>query len=104
MNLESDLQNGFDPISVFVSFSFMNYNNKSVMQIINMPGNPNAVAECMEALLPALKHAMKQIKGDKREKHPRHLPHAQAVPVDTWERSYKMASGNSAEHSCSCSQ
>jgi hypothetical protein len=24
-------------------------------QIINMPGNPNAVAECMEALLPALK-------------------------------------------------
>jgi molybdopterin biosynthesis enzyme MoaB len=33
-------------------------------QIINMPGNPNAVAECMEALLPALKHALKQIKGE----------------------------------------
>ncbi|KAL6499684.1 calnexin Cnx1 [Orobanche gracilis] len=31
--------------------------------IINMSENPNAVAECMEALLPALKHAMKQMKG-----------------------------------------
>ncbi|KAL9258047.1 Molybdopterin biosynthesis protein CNX1-like protein [Drosera capensis] len=57
--------------------------------IINMPGNPNAVAECMEALLPALKHGLKQIKGDKREKHPSHVPHAQAVPTDTWEKSYK---------------
>ncbi|WRX35211.1 hypothetical protein QQP08_027698 [Theobroma cacao] len=54
-----------------------------------MPGNPNAVAECMEALLPALKHALKQIKGDKREKHPHHVPHEQATPVDTWERSHK---------------
>ncbi|KAK6926455.1 MoeA, C-terminal, domain IV [Dillenia turbinata] len=50
--------------------------------IINMPGNPNAVAECMEALMPALKHALNQIKGNKREKHPRHVPHAQATPVD----------------------
>ncbi|KAK6144129.1 hypothetical protein DH2020_020949 [Rehmannia glutinosa] len=71
--------------------------------IINMPGNPNAVAECMEALLPALKHALKQIKGDKREKHPRHLPHAQAGPTDTWERSYKVASGVAQETGCSCS-
>ncbi|KAJ0025443.1 hypothetical protein Pint_07081 [Pistacia integerrima] len=71
--------------------------------IINMPGNPNAVAECMEALLPALKHALKQIKGVKREKNPRHVPHAQAVPVDTWEHSYKVASGGNTEHSCSCS-
>lgn len=71
--------------------------------IINMPGNPNAVAECMEALLPALKHALKQIKGDKREKHPRHLPHSQAEAVDTWERSHKMASGNPSEPTCSCS-
>ncbi|XP_040949308.1 molybdopterin biosynthesis protein CNX1 isoform X2 [Gossypium hirsutum] len=60
--------------------------------IINMPGNPNAVAECMEALLPALKHALKQVKGDKREKHPRHIPHEHATPVDTWERSHKLAS------------
>ncbi|KAF9676313.1 hypothetical protein SADUNF_Sadunf09G0125800 [Salix dunnii] len=71
--------------------------------IINMPGNPNAVAECVEALLPALKHALKQIKGDKREKHPRHIPHAQAEPVDTWERSHKLASGNHTQPSCSCS-
>ncbi|KAL5580014.1 hypothetical protein UlMin_012456 [Ulmus minor] len=69
--------------------------------IINMPGNPNAVAECMDALLPALKHALKQIKGDKREKHPRHVPHAQAAPVDEWERSYKSASGGGRE-TCSC--
>ncbi|CAA0824374.1 Molybdopterin biosynthesis protein CNX1 [Striga hermonthica] len=71
--------------------------------IINMPGNPNAVAECMEALLPALKHALKQIKGDKREKHPRHVPHAQAAPIDTWEHSYKSASGDNQEKGCSCS-
>ncbi|XVE79111.1 hypothetical protein DITRI_Ditri14bG0031700 [Diplodiscus trichospermus] len=73
--------------------------------IINMPGNPNAVAECMEAILPALKHALKQIKGDKREKHPRHVPHQQASPVDIWERSYKLASAGAGgvEPTCSCS-
>ncbi|KAI7982777.1 Molybdopterin biosynthesis protein CNX1 [Camellia lanceoleosa] len=71
--------------------------------IINMPGNPNAVAECMDALLPALKHALKQIKGNKREKHPRHVPHAQAAPVDTWDVSYKLASGGGKEPGCSCS-
>lgn len=68
-----------------------------------MPGNPNAVGECMEALLPALKHALKQIKGDKREKHPQHVPHAQAAPADTWEHSYKIASGGDAEPACACS-
>ncbi|KAK1314616.1 Molybdopterin biosynthesis protein CNX1 [Acorus calamus] len=35
--------------------------------IINMPGNPNAVAECMEALTPVVKHALKQLRGT-REK------------------------------------
>lgn len=69
--------------------------------IINMPGNPNAVAECMEALIPALKHAMKQIKGDKKEKHPRHVPHAEAQPTDQWERSFRSASSGS--QNCSCS-
>ncbi|XP_066348312.1 molybdopterin biosynthesis protein CNX1-like isoform X2 [Miscanthus floridulus] len=69
--------------------------------IINMPGNPNAVAECLEALLPALKHALKQIKGDKREKHPRHTPHAAAAPVDQWERSFRAASAGSGR-GCSC--
>ncbi|XP_076941592.1 molybdopterin biosynthesis protein CNX1-like [Bidens hawaiensis] len=75
--------------------------------IINMPGNPNAVGECMEALLPALKHALKQIKGDKREKHPRHVPHAQADPKDVWERSYQAAHNDAKEpraskHTCDC--
>ncbi|KAH9619317.1 hypothetical protein KSS87_004052 [Heliosperma pusillum] len=70
--------------------------------IINMPGNPNAVAECMEALLPALKHGLKQVKGDKREKHPRHLSHALAAPVDTWEKSYNKATG-AEERGCPCS-
>ncbi|XP_057441545.1 molybdopterin biosynthesis protein CNX1 isoform X2 [Lotus japonicus] len=70
--------------------------------IINMPGNPNAVAECMEALLPALKHGLKQLRGDKREKHPRHVPHAETVPTDAWEQSYMSASGGGSEVSCSC--
>ncbi|KAG1330826.1 molybdopterin biosynthesis protein CNX1 [Cocos nucifera] len=70
------------------------------LKIINMPGNPNAVAECMAALMPALKHALKQIKGDKREKHPRHVPHAEAQSVDQWERSFKAATAGSE---CSCS-
>ncbi|XP_073003333.1 molybdopterin biosynthesis protein CNX1 [Typha latifolia] len=68
--------------------------------IINMPGNPNAVAECMEALIPALKHALRQIKGDKREKHPRHIPHGESQPADEWDRSLKAASTNK---DCSCS-
>lgn len=69
-----------------------------------MPGNPNAVAECMEALLPALKHGLKQIKGDKKEKHPRHVPHAEAAPVDIWEQSYQKAtSGTQQDRGCSCS-
>lgn len=77
-----------------------------ISQIINMPGNPNAVAECMEALLPALKHALKQIKGDKREKHPKHVPHAEATaPADTWDKSYKSAyeaAEETKEAGCSC--
>ena len=67
-----------------------------------MPGNPNAVAECMEALLPALKHGLKQLRGDKREKHPRHVPHADAAPADVWERSHKLATGGGTDVSCSC--
>ncbi|KAL1558303.1 calnexin Cnx1 [Salvia divinorum] len=70
--------------------------------IINMPGNPNAVAECMGAILPVLKHALRQVRGEKREKHPRHVPHAEAAPVDTWERSHKSAAA-AQEIGCSCS-
>uniref|UniRef100_A0A1D1YDI4 Molybdopterin biosynthesis protein CNX1 n=1 Tax=Anthurium amnicola TaxID=1678845 RepID=A0A1D1YDI4_9ARAE len=68
--------------------------------IINMPGNPNAVAECMEALAPSLKHALRQIKGDKREKHPHHVPHVESIQTDEWERSFKSAY-SSSERSCS---
>lgn len=68
-----------------------------------MPGNPNAVAECMEALIPALKHALRQVKGDKREKHSRHVPHAQAAPIDTWETSFQRASNSAKEPGCPCS-
>ncbi|KAG0478263.1 hypothetical protein HPP92_012982 [Vanilla planifolia] len=64
--------------------------------IINMPGNPNAVAECLEALLPALKHALRQIRGDKREKHPRHIPHAQSQPFDQWEKSFWASSSDAS--------
>lgn len=74
-----------------------------LLQIINMPGNPNAAAECMEALLPSLKHALKQIQGDKREKHPRHVPHAEATPANIWDQSYKLASEGISETGCSCS-
>ncbi|KAG0476628.1 hypothetical protein HPP92_013469 [Vanilla planifolia] len=64
--------------------------------IINMPGNPNAVAECLDALLPALKHALRQIRGDKREKHPRHIPHAQSQPFDQWEKSFWASSSDAS--------
>ena len=69
-----------------------------------MPGNPNAVGECMEAILPVLKHALKQVKGDKREKHPRHVPHAQADPKDVWDRSYQVANKDDQgpPPSCDC--
>lgn len=67
-----------------------------------MPGNPNAVAECMEALLPALKHALKQLRGDKREKHPRHIPHAEAATADTWEQSFKLATNGGSEPTRAC--
>lgn len=47
----------------------------------------------MEALLLALKHGLKQLRRDKREKHPRHVPHAEALPTDAWEKSYMSANG-----------
>ena len=69
------------------------------IQITNMPGNPNAVVECMEALLPALKHGLKQLRGEKREKNPRHVPNADAALRDTWENSYKLANAGGVEPS-----
>ena len=78
-----------------------------------MPGNPNAVAECLEALMPSLPHALKQIKGDKKEKHPLHVPHTtlthpqSGAPRDVWAASYKAAQGPNTSPSytdkgCSC--
>ena len=73
-----------------------------------MPGNPNAVAECLEALMPSLPHALKQIKGDKKEKHPLHVPHSTLThpQSDVWTASYKAAQGiNTSSYTdkgCSC--
>lgn len=35
--------------------------------IINLPGSPNAVVECMKVILPALPHALSKLKGDPSE-------------------------------------
>ncbi|MBT9160635.1 MAG: MogA/MoaB family molybdenum cofactor biosynthesis protein [Dehalococcoidia bacterium] len=35
--------------------------------IINLPGSPRAVRECLEAILPALPHAIKTLRGESAE-------------------------------------
>ena len=35
--------------------------------IVNMPGSPKAVAECLEPLLPTLKHTLEKLQGDKSD-------------------------------------
>jgi len=35
--------------------------------IINLPGSPRAVRECLEVILPALPHAMETLKGESEE-------------------------------------
>ncbi|MFC1454005.1 molybdenum cofactor synthesis domain-containing protein [Verrucomicrobiota bacterium] len=39
--------------------------------IINLPGSPKAVAECMEILLPILPHAVEVMRGEVKDCHPR---------------------------------
>ncbi len=40
--------------------------------IINLPGSPKAVAECMEVVLPVLAHAVETLRGDTYECAPSH--------------------------------
>jgi len=37
--------------------------------IINLPGNPEAVRDCLEAILPALSHAVETLKGRESKLH-----------------------------------
>ncbi|GJP53026.1 hypothetical protein CLOM_g12172 [Closterium sp. NIES-68] len=62
-------------ITPFAMLSRMAAGIRGSTLILNLPGNPNAVSECLAALMPALPHGLRQLKGDKREKHPRHTPH-----------------------------
>mmetsp|Transcript_50618 Transcript_50618/g.162007 ORF Transcript_50618/g.162007 Transcript_50618/m.162007 type:complete len:83 (+) Transcript_50618:1129-1377(+) len=55
--------------------------------VINMPGNPKAVSECLGFLMPALPHALRQIRGARND-HPRHTPHG--------------AAGGEEKRECSC--
>ena len=49
--------------------------------ILNLPGSPKAVAECLEVVIPALPHAVKKIKGDMMECAPQSQePGYEAVP------------------------
>jgi molybdenum cofactor synthesis domain-containing protein len=41
--------------------------------IINLPGSPKAVQECLEAILPALPHAVEVLRGEAEECAPQEV-------------------------------
>jgi molybdopterin adenylyltransferase len=41
--------------------------NRGKCLIINLPGSPKAVRECLEVILPALPHAVETLKGESGE-------------------------------------
>ncbi|MBS96594.1 MAG: MogA/MoaB family molybdenum cofactor biosynthesis protein [SAR202 cluster bacterium] len=50
-----------NPLSI-ISRSVCGYRNKTL--IINLPGNPRAISECLNIILPVLDHAIKLIQSD----------------------------------------
>lgn len=48
-----------------ISRAVVGIRNKSL--IVNLPGNPRAVREGLEVILPSLPHAIEKIKGDEKE-------------------------------------
>ena len=54
----------FNPLSI-ISRAVCGYRNKTL--IINLPGNPKAIDECLTVILPVLDHTIKLIQSDSLE-------------------------------------
>ena len=53
-----------NPLSI-ISRAICGYRNKTL--ILNLPGNPKAINECLDVILPVLDHTIKLIKSDSLE-------------------------------------
>ena len=53
-----------NPLSI-ISRAVCGYRNKTL--IINLPGNPKAINECLNIILPVLDHTIKLIQNDSLE-------------------------------------